>query len=92
MNGIKLGAFVAVALLSACGTTIPYNQSEMTPDQLKATARDKNTLASCTKGNSPWGTVVTATINIDKTKDNLPEDITVDGECKIVVKQRAESK
>lgn len=73
-------------LLSACGTTLPYNPQDMTPDAIRAAAADKNSLAACTKGNSPWGAVTTVFVQVDKAKTLEGDEITVTENCVVTVK------
>lgn len=51
--------------LCAC-TTIPGNPADMTPEQLKAVAIDKNLTGSCVIARNLSGTVAMVWVNLDK--------------------------
>lgn len=65
----------ALILLSGCVA--------MSPEQLAASAKDKNAVVACGKANGPWGQVITTYIDTNKINDN--NSVTVEGECKVTV-------
>lgn len=62
-------------LLSSCAA--------MSPEQLAASAKDKNAVVACGQGTGPWGKVVTVYVDTNRIADN--NTVTVDGECKVSV-------
>lgn len=77
-------AFLSVLLAGCAGQQLPFDLSKMTPEQLKAAAADRSTVASCTQGNGPWGTVRTVYVQIDK--GSIPDgSVTVSQDCKVDV-------
>jgi starvation-inducible outer membrane lipoprotein len=58
---------LALVLLLAGCTTLPADPSNMTPEQLKAIAIDKNVTGSCVIARNMTGTVAMVFVNLDKT-------------------------
>jgi starvation-inducible outer membrane lipoprotein len=56
----------ALVLVAGC-TTIPANPADMSPEQLKAIAIDKNLTGSCVIARNLSGTVAMVFVNLDKT-------------------------
>lgn len=74
----------ALALLSGCAGTLPYNPSQMTPEQITASAKDKNAAVTCAIANGPWGRGTLVTVQLDQ-KVIPAGTVTVDSECKTTI-------
>lgn len=57
--------------------------SAMSPEQIAASAKDKNAVVACGNGAGPWGRVITVYVDTNKINDN--QAVSVDSECKVNV-------
>jgi hypothetical protein len=79
---ILAGLGAAIAVLPGCAGLM--GQPNMSADQLKAAALDKNASVACGTGTGPWGKVNTVYVNVDKTAVTNGQ-VTVDAECKVSI-------
>ena len=56
----------------------------MTPEQLKANAKDKNASVACFSGKTVTGNVVTTYVNADQAA-NLASKVTLNADCSVVI-------
>jgi starvation-inducible outer membrane lipoprotein len=61
-----LRALIGVVCLLAGCTTLPADPANMSPEQLKEYAKDKNASISCVQARNMSGTVAMITVNLDK--------------------------
>lgn len=73
-----------VLLLAACAGTLPADPAKMTPDQLKAAARDKNAAVACSNGKTAAGNVTLVYVNLDQAV-RLGSTATVEADCKTTI-------
>ena len=69
--------------LTGC-TTLAGDPSKMTPEQLKAAAKDKNASVACFSGKTVTGNVTTVYLNADQAA-NLASKITLGTDCSVVI-------
>lgn len=80
---------LSMLLLSACAGLAGVQN--MSPEQLKAAATDKNASVACGTGTGPWGKVNTVYVNVDKSSITNGV-VTVDAECKVSISTAATPK
>ena len=74
-------AIFACIVLSGCAG---FGTPNLSPEQLKAAASDKNASVVCAVGTGPWGKVVSTYVNVDKSAV-ANGTVTVDAECKTTI-------
>lgn len=81
------GLLIILAALFSGGLagcmSVPYDQSKMTAEQLKA-IKESSAVASCAKSAGPWGGIFGVTLQIDATKF-AEGSVTVNTDCAITV-------
>lgn len=82
---MKTLAVVALLLLAGCQTP---GSSQMTADQLKAIAADKNFSAACSNIVGPWGTGKFVFVNVDRSVV-VNGTIAVDANCLVTMSNEA---
>lgn len=83
LTRIVIAFTAALVLLSGCAS-LPADPSRMTPDQLKAAARDKNSSAACTNAKTAAGNVTMIYVNVDQAVP-LGSQVTVEADCKVTI-------
>ena len=79
-------ALIAVLLLAGCAGGIPADPAKMSPQQLKAWAKDKNANVACTSGKTAAGNVVATYVVLDRGVINTTgASVTVDNECRVTI-------
>lgn len=74
---------IAVLALAGCAN-LPADPAQMSPEQLKEWAKDKNANIACGVVNSPYGRGVGTYVVLDKAVI-FNGTITVDSECKVTI-------
>lgn len=81
MNRFVVAALIVIAVaLAGCGS---FGQNAMSPDQITAAAKAKESNIVCVQATGPWGKAVTTYVNTDKSVI-VNGQITVDAECKVL--------
>ena len=75
---------LALLLLTACAGTLPADPAKMSPEQLKANAKDKNSSVACSNGKTAAGNVTMVYVNVDQAVP-LGSSVTVEADCKTTV-------
>lgn len=73
-----------VWLLGGCAGTLPADPAKMSPDQLKAAAKDKNAAVACSNGKTAAGNVTLVYVNLDQAV-RLGSTATVEADCKTTI-------
>lgn len=81
---MKLLALLPCALLAACAGALPADPAKMSPEQLKASARDKNAAVACSSGKTAAGNVTLVYVNMDQAV-RLGSMATVEADCKTTI-------
>ena len=76
-------ALLVATLLSACAS-LPGDPANMTPEQLKANAKDKNSSVACSNGKTAAGNVTLVYVNVDQAVP-LGSSVVVEADCKVTV-------
>lgn len=76
-------AIIPLLLLTACAN-LPGDPAKMSPEQLKANAKDKNSSVACSNGKTAAGNVTLVYVNVDQAVP-LGSTVTVEADCKTVV-------
>lgn len=67
-----------------CAGTLPADPAKMSPDQLKAAAKDKNAAVACSNGKTAAGNVTLVYVNLDQAV-RLGSTATVEADCKTTI-------
>lgn len=70
--------------LSACAGVLPADPARMSPEQLKASAKDKNAAVACSNGKTAAGNVTLVYVNLDQAT-RLGSTATVESDCRVTV-------
>lgn len=81
-NRLRLSIVAAGFLAASCAGIGAPN---MSPEQLKAAAADKNASVACGTGTGPWGKVNTVYVNVDRASLAGVGSVTVNAECQVQV-------
>lgn len=74
----------SAAIVSACAN-LAADPAKMTPEQLKAAAKDKNASGACATGKNMAGTFTTVYVNADQ-GSNIGSRVTINGgDCTTIV-------
>lgn len=84
MKRLLTALIFAAMVLPGCGGTLPADPSRMTPEQLKAAARDKNAAVACSSGKTAAGNVTMVYVNLDQAV-RLGSTATVEADCKTTI-------
>ena len=71
-------------LMVACAGVLPADPANMSPDQLKAAAKDKNAAVACSNGKTAAGNVTMVYVNLDQAV-RLGSTATVEADCKTTI-------
>jgi hypothetical protein len=74
---------LVLSTLAACAN-LPGDPSNMTPEQLKANAKDKNSSVACSNGKTAAGNVTMVYVNVDQAT-KLGSQVTVQSDCSVSV-------
>ena len=70
--------------LSGCATVLPGDPAQMTPDQLKAAAKDRNSSVACSNGKTAAGNVTLIYVNADQGL-RMGSTVTVKADCETII-------
>ena len=75
----------ALCLLTAsCASVLPADPAKMSPEQLKASAKDKNAAVACSNGKTAAGNVTMVYVNMDQAV-RLGSTATVEADCRVTI-------
>lgn len=84
MRSMRTLPFLLPLLLVAACANLPGDPSKMSPEQLKANAKDKNSSVACSNGKTAAGNVTLVYVNVDQAVP-LGSSVTVEADCKTTV-------
>lgn len=82
-NCFLLACIAVTALIVGCAA-LPADPAKMSPDQLKAAAKDKNAAVACSNGKTAAGNVTLVYVNLDQAV-RLGSTATVEADCKTTI-------
>lgn len=83
-----MSSFACIAIVG-CAGSLPADPSKMSPEQLKASARDKNASAACSNAKTTAGNVTLVYVNLDQALP-LGSKATVESDCRVTITTTSE--
>lgn len=74
---------LAVTMLG-CANVLPADPTKMSPEQLKAAAKDKNAAVACSNGKTAAGNVTLVYVNLDQAM-RLGSSAVVEPDCRVTL-------